>query len=261
MISVLTVNFHASDDVRTLIESLRRHRGGQRIEVVICNNSPNDALELDRTPDLPITIIDADNVGFGAGINRAFAVSKGETIFIANPDVRVTAGALDAAQSLLDESPDIGIALPLLRYPDGSVQPSVRRFYTWPVVFYARSPIRGLSVTPQFFRNYLYEGLDPSRQADVDWGLGAAMFLRRCDIADGGPFDERFFLYFEDVDLCLRTWSSGQRVVFEPKIECIHAHRRASRRALSAAGWHHFQSLVKFVRKHRGLPKRVRNSE
>jgi hypothetical protein len=90
----------------------------------------------------------------------------------------------------------------------------------------------------------------------VDWGLGAAMFLRRNDLPGAGPFDERFFLYFEDVDLCVRTWRAGRRVTYDPTIECIHAHRRASRRALSAAGWHHFRSLWRFATKYSGLPKR-----
>lgn len=256
MISVLTVNYCAAEDVAQLADSLRQHRDNQQVELVVCNNSPQETIALESTDDLPVTIVTKDNVGFGAGINRAFAASTGDIIFIANPDVRVTSGALSAGAAQLADHPDIGIVLPLLRYPEGSVQPSVRRFYTWPVVFYARSPVRGVGVSPQFFRDYLYENIDRSKRTDVDWGLGAAMFLRRADLDATGPFDERFFLYFEDVDLCYRTWSAGRRVVYCPQIECIHAHRRASRRALSAAGWHHFQSLCKFVGKHRGLPKR-----
>lgn len=257
MISVLTVNYRAADDVAQLADSLRRNRGTEAVELVICNNSPDESLNISSTADLPTTILDEDNIGFGAGINRAFAASNGDRIFVCNPDVRVTEGTLAAGRSVLDDDTSIGILLPLLRYPDGTIQPSVRRFYTWPVVFYARSPVRGLSVTPQFFRDYLYEGIDRSAPREVDWGLGAAMFLRRKDIDTAGPFDERFFLYFEDVDLCVRTWSAGRRVVYWPQIECVHAHRRASRRALSAAGWYHFQSLCKFVAKHRGLPRRT----
>ncbi|MCB9853415.1 MAG: glycosyltransferase family 2 protein [Phycisphaerales bacterium] len=256
MISVLSVNYHAAEDLKSLAESLREFRGGEPVELVVCNNSRAETLTLESTDDLPVTILDEDNIGFGAGINRAFSASKGDTIFIANPDVRVTDGALAAGAAYLADHPDAGIVLPLLRYPDGTIQPSVRRFYTWPVVFYARSPVRGLAITPQFFRDYLCESIDRSAPSDVDWGLGAAMFLRRRDIAATGPFDDRFFLYFEDVDLCHRTWKAGRRVVYCPQIECVHAHRRASRKALSAAGWHHFQSLLRFVRKHRGLPKR-----
>lgn len=258
MISVLTVNYRAADDLQLLAESIRSNRGAEAVELVICNNSPEESIQIESTDELPIRVLDEVNVGFGAGINCAFAAARGHTIFIANPDVRVTPGALAAGRDYLNANPTAGIVVPLLRYPDGEVQPSVRRFYTWPVVFYARSPVRGLAVTPQFFRDYLCEDLDRTAATDVDWGLGAAMFLRREDIGPEGPFDDRFFLYFEDVDLCFRTWSNGKRVVYCPDIECIHAHRRASRRAMSAAGWHHFQSLFRFVAKHRGLPKRPR---
>jgi len=256
VISVLTVNYRAAVDLAGLALSLREFRGDEPIELVVCNNSPEDAIELPPSAELPVRVIEADNVGFGAGINLAFAASQGDVIFIANPDVRVTNGVLVRASEILSEQPDAGIVVPMLRYPDGEVQPSVRRFYTWPVVFYARSPLRALTVPPRFFREYLYEDMDRSQPADVDWGLGAAMFLRRDDIPATGPFDERFFLYFEDVDLCLRTWREGRRVAYCPQIECIHAHRRASRRALSAAGWHHFRSLWRFALKHHGLPQR-----
>lgn len=255
MISVLTVNYHSADLVRELHRSLAGQPATQPVELVVTNNSPDERVECPA--DGPsVTILEARNVGFAAGINRAFKVSRGEVVMIANPDVRVLPGAMDGAAALLAERVDVGIVLPRLRYPEGGVQASVRRFYTWPVVMYARSPFRRFGRHPEFFRRYLYEDLDASREADVDWGLGGAMWLRRADCGEEGPFDERFFLYFEDVDLCLRTWQSGQRVLYAPQIECIHAHRRSSRNPLSPAGWRHFRSLVSFIRKHRGLPQR-----
>ncbi|GMU33291.1 MAG: hypothetical protein AMXMBFR20_11630 [Planctomycetia bacterium] len=259
MISVLTVNYHSAEDLAQLVESLRAHRSAEPIELIVTNNSPSQHLSFPGN-DLAVTVLDADNPGFAAGINRAFRASKGEFIMLANPDLQVTAHALDSAVALLKSHPDVGIVLPRLFYADGRVQPSVRRFYTWLVVLYARSPFRALGWRPEFFRRYLCEELTSlpanSEPVDVDWGLGGAMFLRRADCESGGIFDERFFLYFEDVDLCLRTWQSGRRVVLAPGIECIHAHRRSSGNPLSAAGWHHFRSMMRFVAKHGGWPQR-----
>lgn len=256
MISVLSVNYRSGDDLRMLWKSLRTHHVAGEVELVVTNNSPEERVELAGDSVVPVRVIDSENVGFGAGINIAFRASNGEYVMIANPDVRVTAGACREAVEYLDAHRDVGIVLPLLRYPDGEMQPSVRRFYTWPVVFWARSPFRGVGRPPWFFREYLYEGISLDGPTDVDWGIGGAMFLRRDDFPDGTIFDEQFFLYFEDVDLCLRVWRSGRRVVFCPGITCIHDHRRASRKPISKAGLHHFQSLLKFVLKHRGLPKR-----
>jgi len=260
VISVLTVNYQSGEDLRGLIESLRSHATGTDVEVIVTNNSPSEALDFAREErSFPVSIVDSPNVGFGAGINRAFRESRGEIIFIANPDVRINDETFPQARAYLEEHSDVGILLPLLRYPEGDVQLSIRRFYTWPVVMYARSPLRGIGPPPEFFRRYLYEGASRTQPRDVDWGLGAAMFLRRMDVVEAGEiFDERFFLYFEDVDLCYRMWRRGKRVVYCPRIECIHDHRRSSARPISKAGWRHFQSLLKFVAKHRGLPGRPR---
>lgn len=258
MISVLTVNYHTSDQLRGLAASLREHAGKEALELVITNNSIKDHVDLRSDSLLQTRVIESANVGFGRGINRALAASKGETIFIANPDVRVTPAALDTAVDYLGMHADVGVLLPLLRYPRGDVQLSVRRFYTWPVVLWARSPLRAVGRPPAFFREYLCEHIGRFGPSDVDWGLGAAMFLRREDIVGERIFDDRFFMYFEDVDLCYRTWLRGMRVVYCPQVECLHAHRRSSGNPFSLAGFRHFQSLWRFVMKHGGLPQRPR---
>lgn len=256
-VSVLTVNYRSSADVAALAESLRAHGAGLRIELIVTDNSPEDPPNVESDERLAVRIVSSrTNVGYAAGVNAAGRLSRGEFLMIANPDVRVERGTLPGAVECLRQHPDVGIVLPLLRYPDGSIQASVRRFYTWQVVLFARSPLRMLAHRPAFFRRYLFADLDRSRPTDVDWGLGAAMFLRRSDWPDGEIFDERFFMYFEDVDLCYRAWRRRRRVVHCPQIECRHEHRRSSGNPLSRAGWHHFRSLVRFVQKHRGLPQR-----
>jgi hypothetical protein len=256
MISVLTVNYHSSAEVAGLATSLIRNPAAQPVELIVTNNSPADPVPADIGFGLSVVVQDADNLGYAAGINLAYRRSRGQHLMIANPDVRVLPGTLDAACGVLADCPDIGVVLPLLRYPDGGVQRSVRRFYTWPVALYARSPLRGLIRPPRFWRRYLYADLPMTGPTEVDWGLGAAMFLRRADCGPDGVFDPRYFMYFEDVDLCHEAWRRGQRVVYFPNIVCAHAHRRHSANPLSRAGWRHLNSLLRFILKHRGLPPR-----
>jgi N-acetylglucosaminyl-diphospho-decaprenol L-rhamnosyltransferase len=256
VISVLTVNYQSSVDLAVLAESLHVQDCGEEIELIVTNNSSDDPVAIAGDARLKIRVIDSKNDGFAAGINKAFRESRGGTIMIANPDVQLLPGTLAAAMIEIISHPEAGVILPLLRHPDGRMQSSARRFYSWPVVLYARSFLRNTRYKPRFFRDYLCENLDEKKTVDVDWGLGAAMFLRRHEIPADRIFDERFFLYFEDVDLCFRTWQSGRSVLFCPQIECIHAHRRASRNALSSAGLQHFRSLLKFVWKYGGLQKR-----
>ena len=256
MISILSVNYHSAGELRGLAESLGEFPAREPMELVITNNSPSDPVRLSSDERLSIRISDSVNCGFAAGINQAFRRSRGEYVMIANPDVRVTAGALDDAIDFLKSDPTTGVILPVLRDSDGRIQRSVRQFYTWPMALYARSPLRWLGIRPAFFRRYHYEGVTFDAPAAVDWGLGGAMFLRRRDYISDGIFDERFFLYFEDVDLCYRTWRRGQRVMYCPQIECIHAHRRSSRNPFTLAGWHHLRSFLAFREKYGGLPQR-----
>jgi GT2 family glycosyltransferase len=256
MISILTVNFFSSDQVGGLVESIRCSGLQQPVELIVTNNSTADSVSPSNDPACPITVLGSSNIGFAAGINRAYRASRGEILMITNPDVRVAVGAIGKAAEYLANNPQAGLVLPLLRYPNGEIQLSVRRFYTWPVVLYARSPLRTLGRHPACFRRYMHEDLDRTAPTPVDWGLGAAMFLRRADCGEKVIFDERFFMYFEDVDLCYRMWRKGKTVMYCPQIECIHAHRRASRNPFSYHGWRHLRSLVRFVRKHGGLPQR-----
>ncbi len=256
MISVLSVNYRSGSDLAGLAESIAAHQGGDPVELVVTNNSPEERLTVPSYSTLPILILPSANIGYAAGINLAFRHSRGDIILIANPDLRIGPRCLDLAATFLRENPQVGLVLPLLRDASGRVQASVRRFYTWPTVLYARSPLRWLGWKPAFFRRYLGEGLACGGPTPVDWGLGGAMFLRRRDCGDGEIFDERFFLYFEDVDLCYRLWSRGLRVMYCPQCECLHAHRRTSRNPLSKAGYHHFRSLCAFILKYRGLPRR-----
>lgn len=258
MISVLTVNYHSSADVDELAASLARNPAAQPVELIVTNNSPADPVAPRSGGGLSIVVQDAENLGYAAGINLAYRRSRGQYLMVANPDVRVLPGTLDAACAVLDERDEIGVVLPLLRYPDGRIQPSVRRFYTWPVALYARAPLRGLISPPLFWRRYLYANRRMTGPTEVDWGLGAAMFLRRADCDRDAVFDPRYFMYFEDVDLCHETWRRGKRVVYFPGIVCEHAHRRHSANPMSRAGWRHLNSLLRFIAKHRGLPPRPR---
>ncbi len=256
MISILTVNYHSADELVQLVASLRRYPANEPMELIVTNNSPSEPIRLTGDDCFRIDVVDSPNRGYSAGINQAFGRSSGEYLMIANPDVRVTAGALDKAIGHLKDELQTGVVLPFLRDSHGNVQHSVRQFYTWSSAIYARSPMRWLGVRPEFFRRYLCEDLPRDVATPVDWGLGGAMFLRRRDCEADRIFDERFFLYFEDVDLCYRTWLRGQKVMYCPQVECVHEHRRSSRNPFTRAGWHHLQSFLSFAAKYGGLPQR-----
>ena len=254
LLSVVIVNYRSGELLNTCLEALFRDVDASGIEAFVVNN--------DRAADLSSiqalhkrrvqTIQNETNVGFGAAANIGFKESKGEFLLLLNPDVVVRPGSVESLLETMRSRPEVGIALPQLRNRDDSLQYSCRRFYTWKALWMRRGPWRRRFASHPTVRQHLMQDWDHASLAEVDWGLGAAMLIRRRALAGTQLFDERFFLYFEDVDLCLRLHRAGWKVVYNPAAIMTHQHRRDSAQTgASRAKLLHLRSLVKFVWKYR----------
>src|SRR5262249_38349000 len=153
----------------------------------------------------------AGNDGFGAGINRAAQEAKHAVrLFVLNPDTVLEGPILETLDRLMVDDPKIGVIAPLVRETDGSIQPSARAFPGWSTVLGGRSTwlTRALPSNPLSARNLL-TGPHVKTPAAVDWVSGACMFIRRQAFDAVGGFDARFFMYWEDADLCRRLRAAG----------------------------------------------------
>jgi N-acetylglucosaminyl-diphospho-decaprenol L-rhamnosyltransferase len=228
-------------------------------EVIVVNNFPEEDLYQLCIENHAKLYTPGSNLGFGRGVNFGYKKSSGDVILICNPDAIPEEGAITAALKYLDEHPDTGIVCPRLVYPDRKRQASVRRFYDWGSALYARVPWRNDGNPPLYFRRYMMMDDDRSQTMEIDWAIGAAMFIR-CELIEKMGkriFDPRYFLYFEDVDLCFTCWRTGYKVIYLPKAVFVHHYDRKSRKSpLSKANWYHLVSFLKFVFKHGGLPRR-----
>jgi len=253
-LSVVIVNYRSGELLKGCLEALFFHVSSIGFEVLVVNNDREAGLSSVQTLDRPglRTIQNSTNVGFGTAANIGFNESKGEFLLLLNPDVVVRPGAVESLLQTMQSSPEVGIVLPQLRNPDGSLQYSCRRFYTWKTLWMRRGPWRRRLASHPTVRQHLMEDWDHASVAEVDWGLGAAMLVRKRALPEAQLFDERFFLYFEDVDLCLRLQQAGWKVVYNPAAVMTHQHRRDSAQAGSSlAKVHHLRSLLKFLWKYR----------
>lgn len=198
------------------------------LEVLVTLNIPEDEAFLDEFRDrLPIRVLRNEQPqGFGANHNAAFTASTAQFFVVVNPDIRLRELALD--QLLLTAAePGVGVAAPIVHSSDGHLQDSARRFPT-----FSRLIRRKLgSKTPPDYtigQELLY----------VDWVAGMFMVFRHDVYASIGGFDDRYFMYFEDVDLCRRLHCIGLRVTLLPQAYVIHDAQRASRRKLKYFLWH-----------------------
>jgi GT2 family glycosyltransferase len=201
--------------------------------------------------------VEQENRGYAAGLNRGVSelgVGDGFVLFC-NPDVRIPCErALRDAGGYLMRNDRVACLIPWMVNERGDPNHPCRRFYTPATLAGARVPWPG-GRWPEFMARHFYA--DDSRDApfEVDWGCGGAMLFRRCLFPSPLHFDERFFMYLEDADICAQTWAAGWSVVCYPQWVVIHAAKKRSHRNLGHFA-RHVLSMARFMAKYRGLPDR-----
>ena len=194
------------------------------------------------------------NLGFSRGNNWALRIARSSYLLLLNPDTELAAGALDYLIAMLDEHPDIGVAAPKLLFPDGSTQSSRRRLpgkltalfesFRWQPWF------SWLPIAQHFYMT----DRDENTQHDVEWAYGAALLVRRAALSQAGLFDESFFMYSEETDLCKRIGDAGWRVVYFPESKVIHHEGKSSEKNLLARNLRFHGSRLRYYAKHHGHP-------
>jgi N-acetylglucosaminyl-diphospho-decaprenol L-rhamnosyltransferase len=253
-LSVIIVNYRSGDSLRACLESIVQSAAGHEFEIFVVNNDSVQDLRPVSDRSWPNTQIiqNASNLGLSVAANRAFQQSKAEFVLLLNPDIRAELNSVGSLLETMKAHPEAGMVLPQLRNTEGGLQYSCRRFYTYPTLLLRRGPWKHLFTDHPLVKYHLMQDWDHQSLAAVDWGLGAAMLVRRQAVRESTLFDERFFLYFEDVDLCLRMRRNGWKVLYSSAAVMIHEHRRDSARPLSLlAKRRHFSSLLKFLWKYR----------
>ena len=191
--------------------------------------------------------------GFAANLNSGFARSTAELLLAANPDAVPADGAVAALRSFMEEHPRCGVAGPRMVFPDGSWQPSRRRFPTISGTVVRRTPLR-LVVRQR--RHFHLDESPPDRPVPADWMLGGFLMLRRAMLDELGGFDEGYRLYGEDIDLQYRAAKAGWERWYVPAAVVTHEHQaETDKRWLTRRTLWHWAGIARFVRKH---PERLR---
>lgn len=217
-------------------------------EIIVVVNGDEDgtvAAIAGRFPSVRL-IVNAKNRGVGPARNQGIAVARGEVVVLLDADTTVPAGSLNGLIRALRRAPRVGVMGPRLVGPRGERQGTARAFPS------ALTKIRRRA--PQWLAALLPGDAVP----DTDWPrevgyvIGACQALRREALEQVGALDERIFYGPEDVDLCLRMWNAGWRVLWQPDVTIIHHEQRATRRRpLTMLMVHHGLALVYFFFKHR----------
>ena len=247
-VSAVVVSYNSADYLPDCLRSLRSE--GVASVVVVDNASSDASVAVVEAEDPAVEVLHTGaNLGFGSAANRGVAVTAGEYVLILNPDTVVEPGTVKALSDALDRDPGLGVVGPRIENLDGTLYPSVRRFPDLTVAF--GHAFLGL-VWPRnpFTRRYRMLDWDHDRPApDVDWVGGACILVRRTAFDMVGGFDEAYFMYVEDVDLCWRLGQAGWRVGYEPGGRVVHALGGSSRLVPYRMIAEHHRSLLRFVSK------------
>jgi GT2 family glycosyltransferase len=245
-LSAILVNYNAGDELRRALQSIADEMHGQPWEAVVVDNASSDgsgAIVQDFAPHARL-IANSSNVGFGRAVNQGIAAARAPRVLIMNPDCRLVAGAVAALGAELDEHDFCAIVGPRILNPDGSVQGSARGDPDMLTGLFGRTPLLGrlLPWLPAARRNVVSSAAIRSGHASVvvDWLSGACMLARRDALTSVKGFDERYFLYWEDADLCRRLRGAGYHVRYVPGATAIHraGHSSKTARAVAIRAFH-----------------------
>ena len=248
------VSWNAKDDLFECLQSLREAsaRPGTATVTVADNDSRDGSPELVEADFPEATLLRTGaNLGFSGGNNRVLETFTTDYVLLLNSDATVEPGGLDALIDFADAHPDAGIVAPKVLNPDGSIQFSCRRWPTFAAGMFRNVYLGKLFPGNRPASDYLMQDFDHNSVRDVDWVSGCAMLLRRDLLKRIGTLDEKtFFMYCEDMDICLRAHEIGSRVVYFPGTVVTHAIGKSSDRAADRMIWEHSRSMWKFYQKH-----------
>ncbi len=228
LVSAIVLNYRSPRDTHACVTALLAQTIGDKLEVLIVDNHSDDEsvgwLRARWNGKPRVKIIETNaNIGYGRGNNAAFRHAEGEYVLIVNPDNTLPPDALEKMVDVQKKEKDAGIVGPGLVYADGSFRPSARRFPS--VLDLFRKRMNGAKWQAAYDAEMLAKrkGVQP-----VDWLVGACLLLKRDFYEQLRGFDDRYFLFFEDIDLCRRCWDAGKRVLYCPEIQVLDRRQRLS---------------------------------
>jgi GT2 family glycosyltransferase len=261
-ISVIIVSFNTRDLLRDCLAALRKEADGISNEVFVVDNASRDgSAEMVEVEFPEVTLIRSSiNLGFGGANNQAIKLATGRYIVLLNSDAFLKPNALRKSIDYLDAEPRIGLGGARLNGADGAWQPSSRMFPSPLNDFLSLSGLAAKFPASRFFGRQDHTWADPNQPADTDWVPGAYSIIRRTVLDQVGLFDEQFFLYYEEVDLCRRIKEAGFLVRYWPDVVVIHLGGESSKTVteltMSKSGaqlelWR-MRSAYLYYRKHHG---------
>jgi hypothetical protein len=251
-LSVVVTAYNSAAVLPRLLDSIAALPAGESpAETIVVDNASADGTADVVAADYPGArlIRNRRNLGLSRANNAGAAEACGSHLLFLNPDVRVLPGSLPVLMDAAEGEAEAALLGPAMRDAGGRPQSTARSFPTLLDIALRRTPLGSTRWGRRRLRGHLFP-VDGSGTVDVDWLVGAAMWLTPKGRSRVGLMSPRFFLYFEDVEWCWRARACGMRVLYVPGASMEHVPRRESASGAGRVLWHHLWSMVKFYAAH-----------
>lgn len=255
-LGIVIVNRNNKEFLFRCLESLYCNPPSCSFRLLVVDNASRDgSLKMlgEKFPRVE-WIANQTNLGFARANNQAVRLLSANFILLLNPDIQVLPGSIDVLKGFMEANSGVGLAGAKLLLHSGELDYSCRLFYTFLTVIWRATFLTKLFPHALVNRKHLMSEWDHNSTREVNWIAGSCMLVRAKAIEQIGLMDERFFLYFEDVDWCYRFWQAGWSVFYVSQSQMIHsATRQSVHSGLNKEKIEHYKSLIKFLWKYRGF--------
>jgi GT2 family glycosyltransferase len=229
-VSIIILNWNGKDYSKRCLKSIKQNVRYPNYEVIFVDNASTDGSVEMVEKEFPKTkvIKNPKNYGCAKGYNEGVKIAEGDIIFLLNNDTKVLPKTIEKMVSFLVSNPKIGIVGPKLLYPDGRLQPSCRTFPSLRGELFSALFLDMIFLKSPFFNKYHIGNFDYDKIKEVDQPLGSALMIKKEIIDKIGLLDERYFIYYEEVDFCYRAKKAGYKIFFIPYAEMIHYGGKSS---------------------------------
>lgn len=259
-LSIVILNYRGKNLVKELLKNLAELNLPCQYETIVVDNASEDGVGEMIKENFPQVkfIANSRNSGFAGGNNLGIIEAQGRYIMIMNPDLAILSDAIVKLYQYMEKNPQVGLAGPRLINADHSIQYSCTDWPDWKLPFYRRTSLGNTKAGQKWLDKYTMKDLNHYQNSYVPSLFGACLIFRREALKKVGLLDERYFMYFEDLDWSRRFWENGYKVSYIGEAEIIHLHRRQSaaesllKSFFSKTARFHITSFIKYLLKFRG---------
>ena len=247
-LSVVVVTWNASDDIQPCLDSITF---GHEFDIIVVDNGSTDETLTRLQPYHHLKLIrNNSNTGYARANNQGIKAATGEYVLLLNPDTKIDLGALDVLADYLDAHADVAAVAPRLVNSDGSTQDSIRSLPTASSVLWDILGLSRLFPRSRVFGRWRMRYFDYEKPAEVEQPMASCLMFRRSVLEQLGGLDERFPIFYNDVDLSKRMADADLKTVYVPDARVIHKRGASTSRARVKMIWETHRSLFRYLKKH-----------